>query len=91
MIDETDPESVERKRLELMAKCSEVLGRKWAEEKSAEEPMFRYVVEFECTPSTFEQIQRYIATQRTFKRFFRYYTIAKKNKGTVIKQWQNRT
>ncbi len=65
--------------------------RKWAVRKPEEEPTFRYVVEFECTPSTFDHIQRVIATQRTFNRLYRYYAASKDDKGAVIKTWQNRT
>lgn len=69
---------------EARRKAEEALRARWAE-RTEEEPVFRYVVEFECAPSVFENIKQHIGTMRTFNRSFRFYVASRDGKGTVIK------
>ena len=56
------------------------------------EPVYRFIVEFDCTPSTFERIKEEIQSRRTANRAYRYYTRSRKKPGEVVtKTWQSPT
>lgn len=69
--------------------AEEALRRRWGGVPEDREPMLQYVIAFECEPSVFEAVKRYIATQRTFRRSFRFYPIEKEKEKT--RTWPNRT
>lgn len=58
-----------------LAETHEVLRRQWAKDPGEAEPVYRYVVEFACTPSTFDRIKGYIAEQDATGRSFRFYPL----------------
>ncbi len=37
------------------------------------EPVYRYVLEFECTPSTFDRVKSFVGERVTANRTYRYY------------------
>lgn len=56
------------------------------------EPVYRFIVEFDCTPSTFERIKEEIQSRRTANRAYRYYARSRKKPGEVVtKTWQSPT
>lgn len=60
--------------------------------KSRPEPVYRFIVEFDCTPSTFERIKEEIQSRRTANRAYRYYARSRKKPGEVVtKTWQSPT
>lgn len=79
--------------LTMAVKTAEAsLRRRWSEQPPKKEQPVRYVVEFECTPSTFEAIKRFVAAQETRNRSFRFYAASsRKDQGEVVKEWQSPT
>ncbi|WP_101723091.1 hypothetical protein [Eggerthella timonensis] len=56
--------------------AEEAWRRKWEQQPPDEEPIYHYAIGLDCAPSVFEQIQRVIATQKTYNRTYRYYPAA---------------